>query len=155
MAVIDLDGVVADVRHRLVHLESKPKNWDGFFAGIPDDPLLAEGATVAQRLATDHDIVYLTGRPEWTRATTLDWLARHHLPQGTLIMRSQGDRRPARLVKPQLLRRLAAGRHVAVVVDDDPAVCGVLEQQGWPVLRAEWMSDSPQLFTAQERDGRT
>lgn len=155
VAVIDLDGVVADVRHRLVHLESKPKNWDGFFAGIPDDPLLAEGAAVAKRLATDHDIVYLTGRPERTRAATLDWLARHRLPQGELIMRSQGDRRPARLVKPQLLRRLAAGRQIAVVVDDDPAVCDVLGQQGWSVLRAEWMADAPQLFTAQEREGRT
>ena len=32
LAVIDLDGVIADVRHRLHHLKAKPKDWDAFFA---------------------------------------------------------------------------------------------------------------------------
>lgn len=155
LAVIDLDGVVADVRHRLVHVQARPKNWDAFFAGIPADPPLAEGVAVARRLAADHDIVYLTGRPERTRTQTLAWLERHDLPRGELIMRRAGDRRPARVVKPQLLRRLAAGRHVAVVVDDDSEVCAALTRDGWPVLRADWMGDAPDLQAAQERDGRT
>jgi hypothetical protein len=155
LAVIDLDGVVADVRHRLAHVQSRPKDWDGFFAGIPDDPPLAEGLAVVRRLATDHELVYLTGRPERTRTETLAWLERHDLPQGRLLMRRAGDRRPARQVKPQLLRRLAAGRRVAVVVDDDPEVCAALERDGWPVLRADWMASAPGLSAAQEQDGRT
>jgi hypothetical protein len=156
IAVIDLDGVLADVRHRLSHVDKAPKDWDGFFAGIPADEVLPEGRAVAERLAGDHDIVYLTGRPERTRPQTEEWLARHRLPRGELIMRRDGDRRPARQAKPALLRRYAdAGRRVAVVVDDDPAVCDTLERQGWPVLRADWMGRPASLDIAQERDGRT
>jgi hypothetical protein len=70
IAVLDIDGVLADVRHRLHHLESRPKNWAAFFAAAPRDPLLAEGAAVATHLSTDHELVYLTGRPEHCRRDT-------------------------------------------------------------------------------------
>ena len=153
--MIDLDGVLADVRHRLHHLTAKPRDWEAFFAGIPDDPVLPEGRAVVDRLAADHDLVYLTGRPERTRPATEAWLGRHRLPRGELIMRRQGDRRPARVTKPALLRKLAAGRQIAVVVDDDPEVCAALTEQGWPVLVAAWMTRPETLHAAQERLGRT
>lgn len=155
LAVIDLDGVVADVRHRLGFLRGPRKDWDAFFAAAADDPVLAEGRAVVERLASDHEIVYLTGRPERTRAATEDWLARHGLPRGRVIMRREGDRRPARAVKPRLLASLGRGRTVAVVVDDDAAVCAAYERDGWPVLRADWMPAGPELADAQERSGRT
>jgi hypothetical protein len=155
VAVIDLDGVLADVRHRLQHLESKPRDWDAFFAGLPDDPVLPEGRAVVDRLTPDHDLIYLTGRPERTRRATEAWLRRHGLPRGELIMRRNGDRRPAKVAKPSLLRELAAGRRVAVVVDDDPDVCAALSRDGWPVLVADWMTRSPMLHAAQEQLGGT
>ena len=156
LAVIDLDGVLADVRHRLHFLESSPKDWDGFFAGIPDDPVLVEGKAVVERLALDHELVYLTGRPESTRSETEAWLDQHGLPRARLIMRRARDRRPARVTKPALLRDLVAeGRHVGVVVDDDPKVCDAIEREGWSVLRADWMSRPDTLEEAQEDAGRT
>ena len=156
IAVIDLDGVLADVRHRLSFLERKPKDWDGFFAAIPDDDVLAEGRAVVEKLAANHELVYLTGRPEATRRDTEAWLERHELPRAKLIMRRAGDRRPARVTKPALLRRLAAdGRRIAVIVDDDPQVCAALEEAGWPVLRADWMIQPETLEQAQEEAGRT
>ncbi|MFL6136809.1 MAG: hypothetical protein ACJ74O_03300 [Frankiaceae bacterium] len=154
-AVIDIDGVLADVRHRLHHVEGRPKDWTAFFAAAPDDEPLLEGLAVAQRLAGEHTIVYLTGRPERCRQDTEAWLARHGLPAGEVLMRAEGDRRPARLAKPQLLARLAESGPVAVVVDDDPAVCAALRSAGWPVLVADWMGRPESLHAAQERDGRT
>ena len=155
LAVIDLDGVVADVRHRLHHISGSRKNWSAFFAEVGDDDVLAEGRAVLERLASDHEIVYLTGRPERTRPATQAWLARHQLPPGRVVMRADDDRRPARLLKPQLLRSLARGRRVAVVVDDDEAVCAALTKAGWSVLRADWMPAAAPLHTAQEAEGRT
>ena len=155
-AVIDLDGVLADVRHRLHFLESKPKDWEGFFAGIPADPVLAEGRAVVDRLAGDHELIYLTGRPSSTRKETQAWLDLHGFPRARLIMRSGRDRRPARQTKPALLRELTAdGRAVGVIVDDDPQVCDALERGGWPVLRADWMTRPETLTDAQENTGRT
>ena len=157
VAVVDLDGVLADVRHRLHHVERRPKDWDAFFAAAADDGVLAEGRAVVDRLlAEGHELVYVTGRTEDLRADTVAWLQRHELPVVRLLMRRRDDRRPARLTKLGILRRLTAeGRQVAVVVDDDAAVVRALRAAGYRVLHAEWMSAQPSLFEAQEQDGRT
>ena len=155
LAVFDLDGTLADVRHRLHHLAARPKNWDAFFAAARDDPPLPTGVALARESAEECEVVYVTGRPERLRAATLAWLRRAGLPEGRLAMRRGGDRRPARLAKVELLRRLSRGRVVAVVVDDDDEVCDAYEAAGFRVLRATWAGPSPVLHEAQEREGRT
>ena len=155
LAVFDVDGVLADVRHRLHHLAGRPKDWDAFFAAAPADQPLPQGVALAVEAAKDCEVVYVTGRPERCRDDTLAWFARHGLPAGRLSMRAARDHRPARLAKPQLLRRLAGDQPVAVVVDDDLEVCDAYEAAGWSVLRATWAELSPALETAQEDDGRT
>lgn len=154
-AVIDLDGVLADVAHRLHHIEGHPRDWDAFFRGIPEDPVHAEGFAVVGELAAEHRIVYLSGRPERTRADTERWLREHDAPAGRVVLRGNRDRRPARLVKVGELHRLAAERPVAVLVDDDPAVCAAARAAGFTVFEATWSRDQPTLFDAQERLGET
>jgi len=151
IAVLDIDGVLADVRHRLRYVERSPKDWDAFFAGIPADPPLAVGLELAAELSAAHQIVYLTGRPERTRTTTSAWLTRHGLPPGELLMRRDNDRRPARVAKIELLRQVETGSTIAVVVDDDPAVCAAVRAAGWPVLAADWLSPPDTLRREQER----
>ncbi len=155
LAVFDVDGVLADVRHRLHHLETTPKGWDAFFRAAVDDPPLAEGIALCRESAKECEVVYVTGRPEHCRQDTLAWFAEQGLPAGRLSMRRAGDRRPARLAKPQLLRTLAKDRVVAVVVDDDEQVCDAYEAAGWRVLRARWMDGTALLHEAQESDCRT
>lgn len=155
LAIVDVDGVVADVRHRLHHLESRPKDWASFFATADDDPPLTEGVARVRALLADHDVVYLTGRPERLRGVTERWLERHGIAGTRLVMRRGGDFRPAKVTKAEELRRLARGRLVAIVLDDDPEVCTALRDAGWPVEQATWVPHSRTLRTAQERDGRT
>lgn len=158
--VLDVDGVLADVRHRLHHVERRPKDWDAFFAAMDADGLLPEGLdAAAAAVAAGRRVVYLTGRNESYRATTLDWLRRHGFPDGRLVMRRDDDRRPARVFKPAALSRLSREVRVVEVVDDDAAVVRVLREAGWPVRHATWMpSDEPEqrsLFEAQEVEGRS
>ena len=153
--VFDIDGVLADVRHRLHLVEGRRKDWDAFFAAAPADPPLPDGVQLAQGLADASRIAYVTGRPQRYRRDTELWLRQHGLPRGELLMRAEGDRRPARQVKPQLLARLAQKGPIAAVVDDDPAVCAALREAGYPVQEARWMPASPTLRVAQEREGRT
>lgn len=155
LAVFDLDGTLADVRHRLHHLESRPRDWDAFFAAARQDPPLAEGVALLTAAAQGCEVAYVTGRPEHCRQDTLDWLVRHDLPEGQLLMRSRGDRRPARVCKPELLRGLARDRAVAMVADDDRQVCDAYEAEGFQVLRATWMARQPLLERVQESEGRT
>ncbi len=157
-AVLDIDATLSDVRHRLHHIEKRPKNWDAFFEASKDDAPLADGVMIATSLAKGHEIVYLTGRPERIRKDTERWLARHGLPKGRILMRGDTDRRPSAAMKLGRLKRLAAERTVAILVDDDRAVCRAAEQAGFPVLLADWAVDEhtqPTLFEAQESEGRT
>ena len=154
LAVIDVDGVVADVRHRLHLIEDRPKRWEEFFARAADDPL-ADGVDLVRELAADHDVVWLTGRPERNRALTERWLAEHVLPDRPLLMRPDRDFRPARLTKREQLRRLRDDRAVGLVVDDDPDVVATLTEDGFPVRLADWLPHSSILRAAQERHGRT
>jgi phosphoglycolate phosphatase-like HAD superfamily hydrolase len=158
-AVFDIDGVLADVRHRLHHVERSPKNWEGFFAGMGDDAPLEIGvAMVHEQVAAGYDIAYLTGRNESYREVTQTWLANQGLPAGRLIMRRDNDRRPAKLYKPEALSRLARHGAIEIVVDDDAAVIDALLANGWPVFHATWMlankDEQQSLFDAQEVDGR-
>lgn len=154
VAVFDIDGVVADVRHRLHYLDSRPKDWGGFFGAARDDATLPEGVALAADLARQHEVVWLTGRPEWLRAVTTRWLARHGLPSGELFLRGNSDRRPARLYKVGVLKRLAP-QQIAAFVDDDVEVVEAARQAGFPAVLADWLPRAPELGEAQDRLGRT
>lgn len=154
LAVVDVDGVLADVRHRLHHLRRRPKDWRSFFAAARDDPPLTEGLAMVWRLAEVCEVVYLSGRPEQCRRDTLAWFERHGLPAGELHLRSRTDFRPASEVKVAALRRLQQRAPVSVLVDDDPQVLGAARAAGFDVLPADWMGAAPVLHSAQE-EGRT
>jgi len=155
LAVVDIDGVLADVRHRLRHLDRTPKDWARFFREASKDPPLAQGVETARRLAEVYEVVYLSGRPERLRGVTLTWFRTHGLPEGELHLRRANDFRPSAVMKVEVLRRLDGRAPVAVVVDDDPTVLTAVRQAGFDVLPATWMGPAPVLQEAQEKDGRT
>lgn len=155
IAVLDIDGVLADVRHRLRHLECRPKDWASYFRAAPLDPPLAQGLVTAARLAEVCEVVYVSGRPEPCRTDTLAWLRRHGLPPGALHLRPARDYRPAADLKLEVVRDLAERAVVSVVVDDDLAVIETVRRAGFDVLPADWMADAQVLQRVQEQEGRT
>ncbi|TCN31085.1 putative acid phosphatase of HAD superfamily subfamily IIIB [Kribbella orskensis] len=157
-AVLDIDATLSDTSQRVHFLQKRPKDWGSFFAHAKDDAVLDEGLAVATTLAADHDIVYLSGRPERLRRDTVKWLEDNGFPEGKLLMRGNNDRRPSAVMKLARLRTLAQERRIAVLVDDDVKVCDAAEKAGYTVMRADWGLDAetqPTLFEAQESEGRT
>lgn len=159
IALVDIDGVVADVRHRVHFVEQKPKDWKRFFAGAVDDPPHPEGLAVVERLLEDHEVVFLTGRPETLREDTEQWLAKFGIGGSRLRMRSANDRRPAAQFKLQEAQRLSATRIIGIVIDDDADVIEAMKAQGFPTLQADWeqrdSSTKAALKEAQDVEGRT
>lgn len=140
MAVIDIDGVLADVRHRLHHIQGRPRDWDAFFGEVSADAVLEDGRReVMAAVASGLGIVYLTGRPERCMPDTVHWLERHEFPEGDLLMRRDSDRRPARLLKVEALRRLSGSCEIAYLLDDDPEVLAAAAAAGYPVRAADWL----------------
>jgi hypothetical protein len=159
LAVIDIDGVVADVRHRLHFLQMRPKQWDQFFAAAVSDPAHREGLELVDRLAEDHEIVFVTGRPNRLRSDTAAWLESHGLGEHALFMRPDGDRRPAAYVKREIVAGLARDRPIGVIVDDDELVLSSLRDAGYPTVAADWerrlAEDERVILEAQELQGET
>lgn len=159
LAVFDIDGVLADVAHRLHYVADRPRRWAQFFAEADRDGLLAVGAARLAELEPGHEIRYLTGRPERLRAVTEDWLARHGLPAARLEMRPDNDRRPSRLYKRSRLVAWQREGRIAVVIDDDPEVVEMVRSLGLPVEHARWQEtatgEQQELWDAQEREGGT
>ena len=161
VAVFDIDGVVADVRHRVHHVSGHWKDWDSFFDTADEDPVLREGAEMVLEMAQHHQIVWLTGRPEWLRRTTRIWLADAGLPFDMLNMRPSHDYRPARFYKLDRLQTISGGdpSRIAEFVDDDPDVIRTARSAGFPATLAEWVPRGGEigdtLRDVQERLGRT
>ena len=133
IAVVDIDGVLADPGHRTHHLQSRPKDWDGFFAAVSGDTLIERGRSLVAELASEHEIVLLSGRPERTRVDTADWLARHGIGYSRLVLRDDDDHRPAGLMKADLIRAIGGPDVVGVVIDDEPGVVEALSRRGYTV----------------------
>lgn len=155
VAIVDIDGVLADVRHRLAHLRSPFKDWEAFFAAADRDPSFPEGLALAHELAVEHQVIYLSGRPERCREGTQRWLDEQGAPAGRLILRPDDDRRPARVTKVEIAKTIAKHAEVAIVVDDDESVLAAMSAAGFTTKAASWSIDSPTLFSAQEIEGRT
>ena len=159
LAVVDIDGVVADVRHRLHFIQRKPKDWNAFFAAADADPPHLEGLELVRQLAEVHEIVFLTGRPRRTERSTVQWLAQHGLGGHRVLMRPDSDRRPAAVLKRERLDELAAGTVGRSGgrrrPDRDPRPAAA----GYPTLEADWerraLEEERSLRAAQEQEGRT
>ena len=129
MVLVDMDGTLADSRHREHHVEGKRKNWPAFFAAMDaDEPNPAIAEWVGE-LSSSYDIVIVTGRPQQYLRNTIEWLQKYKLPFAQILMRREGDRRPDFVVKEEMLQALDLQR-IAFVIDDRPSVCDMWERSG-------------------------
>lgn len=118
--IFDIDGTLADLSHRLHHIQKQPKDWRSFFGAVGDDKPIEHVCTLARDLENAGVvIVYVSGRSDECRAETLEWMDRHDLPRGRLFMRKSGDRRDDDIVKAELLAELRADGLRPVMAFDD------------------------------------
>lgn len=151
IAIVDIDGTVADVRHRLHHIQGpKKKNWKAFFESMdrdtPIEPIIAR----VRELAGTHEIVIVTGRPESYERRTIAWLREHGVPFERLLMRRAGDRRQDFVAKEDLLRELPKGR-VALAIDDRAPVCEMYRRHGIEVIEVAGDEENQDVNEAYRR----
>lgn len=138
--ICDIDGVLADLTHRLTHIQKQPKDWDAFFDACDGDAPICNMISVAQALSDSYTLVLLTGRPERVRIKTVEWLVSHGLDTFSyLLMRRDGDHRPDHLVKPERLdmwfRTDAAPGDVLCIFEDRRTVVDEWRMRGYLCLQ--------------------
>lgn len=139
--IFDIDGTIADNRHRLHHIlhdDPRKKDWDAYDALWWDDgPIHAMLDLVKFLRQAGANVMYLTGRNTRGRADTIRWLEWHNVaPQHPeqLVMRGLKDYRDAGTMKLDYLdRRGIRPEHVRTIFDDNNHVVRSLRDAGYHV----------------------
>jgi phosphoglycolate phosphatase-like HAD superfamily hydrolase len=129
LVLVDMDGTLADVSHRLHHIRGPHKDWERFFRLMNEDPPSQVVVHWVRNLAPEYRVIIVTGRPDEYRQQTVDWLHRHNVSYDQILMRRSGDHRPDYVVKREILEQVGRSR-VAFVIDDRPSVCDMWRECG-------------------------
>ena len=106
LIVFDLDGTIADHRHRQCYAEMVPRDWDSYNIGMNDDPVIESVAFIMGLLnlcSPTCRVEIWTGRPERFRDLTVKWLDRHNIQYARLRMRPDDDLRNVNDIKGEWL----------------------------------------------------
>lgn len=135
----DLDGTLADDRARAHFVEveaGRARDWQSYFDAIDQDPPIAASMELLRALhAAGIRIIFLTGRPEYTRPKTLRWLEANGLTDyDHLLMRPEDERRPAGHFKAETVGRLRRDYELVCAFEDRIDVAEAFRQAGVPVF---------------------
>ena len=137
--LVDIDGTLADNNHREGFIQGDQKDWDAFYRPdliMKDKPIVQAQFALPKLFNHSDDLFFHTGRPERTREVTAVWLKQHfkvefQLSNRTgvigvrtairLVMRQDGDHRPAKTYKEELPKQLKEFLPMEdiVFIDDD------------------------------------
>ena len=129
---VDIDGTLANCDHRMGYIESKPKNWKAFFAAAKNDLPYPLVKLVKQLCAERNMIFLITGRPEYLREDTEDWMYDQGVPYHALFMRPPNNFDPDYVVKRQLYHEQIIPEYgpLDLMFDDRSAVVSMWRDLG-------------------------
>lgn len=137
--VIDIDGTLANVDHRLHFMKGERKNWPGFFKEMVNDTLNKWCNTIINKFKKDHIIVLASGRPDNYKKETLTWLEGNEVAYDFLYMRPRNDSRRDDIVKEIILDFEILPRFKPLFfVDDRKQVVEMYRNRGMTVLQCEF-----------------
>ncbi len=135
----DLDGTLSDDKARAHFVEverGRARDWKSYFDAIDTDAPIAASMEVLRALhAAGLRIIFLTGRPDYTRAKTVRWLEANGLTEyDALVMRPAGEQRPAGFFKAEAVERLRREYELVCAFEDRIDVADHLREAGVPVF---------------------
>jgi len=144
--VIDLDGTIADISHR-VHL-AQARLWDDFNALASEDALWGSTMNIIPFLAKTYSCIIVTGRDEKWRVQTEKWLEDNGIARyfNAVLMRPSGNFDHDYKVKIELLEEHFSGKdgvleNVLLALDDRDAVVEAYRNYGlecWQVRQGDY-----------------
>lgn len=122
--VVDLDGTLCDVEHRIHHVKGPKKNWKAFNESIIHDTIYEWCSELISAMRDrGYEIIFVTGRSDDYREHTTNWLSKHQVNFDHLYMRAVRDFREDSDVKEDLYREFIEPHYnILFVVDDRMSV---------------------------------
>ena len=122
----DIDGTLADGRHREHLVQGEKKDWKAYYALLENDSPIEAVFHWVHELSKDHTICLISGRPDNYWLKTALWFMKvgwegFPLRFDHIFMRSSGDKRPDVMVKADILKHLPKEK-IAFAIDDRPCV---------------------------------
>lgn len=139
--ICDLDGTLCNTDHRKHFMEQKPKDWNSFYAGIPNDTINRWCYDILWRFNSGKavncmDVILVSGRPEKYRSVTEEWLLKHDVLCSGLFMRKDGDFRDDAIVKKEIYEQhIEPFYDVLFCIDDRQRVVDMWREQGLVCLQ--------------------
>ena len=132
--IVDMDGTLCDVS-AVVHLQAEPDGFTAFHHACADcPPHRSVVEWCVEHHGRGHAILVVTGRDEWSRELTEQWLSEHlPIPIAGLHMRGDGDFRSNIVIKREIHSQLAQIFDIRAAIDDDPEIVGLWQEVGIPV----------------------
>ena len=167
--ICDIDGTIADVRHRLQFIKNsdgtkkKKPDWDSFNEACWLDKPYPDVIALVERVLgwweSAHNPVgtrteplnlyFFSGRNDVARLDTTVWLEEHMHRCGVtqwrteewvdhLLMRSEGDRRPDKIIKLEMAERAGlTPDNVLCIFDDRQTVVDMWRANGFRVMQVD------------------
>ena len=147
--IVDIDGTIADAKHRLHFIrDKKKKDYDKFFDAMGEDPPMMSVIEMIVVLSEHYEIIFVTGRPESHRQMTLDWMERHApvlwlKAQLNLHMRPTGNYKPDTQIKRSAYHYyIKPNYHIVGVFEDRKSVVDMWRKLGLTVYQVDDWEES-------------
>lgn len=138
--IFDIDGTLADIKHRRPFLEQEKPDWAAFNDAMGDDTPNTPVVTLYKTLwdSGQYEIILTSGRSESDRKITEQWLVWNDIPFGRLEMRKDKDNRADYIIKQEILDMLLSeGKEILFAVDDRQQVVDMWRKNGIACLQCD------------------
>ena len=137
--VFDIDGTIADNKHRSHYVRDKPKNWPQYKSLLHLDTPFNDIVNIMKLFyETDHIINLCSGREVTEYPDTEKWLKRYNIFHMIkyVYMREERDYRPDDIIKIELIEEMRNDGYEPILwFDDRDRVVKAIREQGIRVLQ--------------------
>ncbi len=134
--IFDLDGTLADIQHRLHHIQKDDKDWDSFNKDcLHDHPKKRIIALLNMCRREGYQIAIMSGRDAAYKHLTEQWLREMGIYWSKLLLRPHGDHRSDTVVKKELFVANFHVEDVWFVIEDRDKVVDMWRELGLTCLQ--------------------
>ena len=137
--IVDIDGTVANLDHRLHYVKGEKKDWRTFLSKCDQDLPKHDIYMIAEAFCdvTGSHLVFCSGRGQEYQDKTKTWLAMNKMDYDNLFMRQERDYRQDNIIKEQILdfEILTRYTEVLAVFDDRDQVVKMWRDRGLTCLQ--------------------